>query len=229
MLKTLLMFKKNFYIYLYIILFIIGVIYSYNNEEVKEIFALMHKHKVVILDPGHGGFDPGVVVDDLFEKNINLEIALKVQQYLEQSGIYVYMTRIDDNATSNTKKGDMRTRKKLTNNSNADLLVSLHQNSFSSEKVYGSQVFFYDNSNDSRDLALSVQKELNTFADPLNKKKATPNSSYYLLKETDIPSIIVECGFLTNKLEGYKLTTDEYQDKIAWSIYIGILKYFETR
>ncbi len=219
--------KEHFFIYIYVLLLAIGVIYDFNKKEIREIFALSHSKAVVIIDAGHGGFDPGVIGNDMYEKDVNLEIALKLQEYLEQSGAYVYMTRTDDSATANTKKKDMLFRKSFTNGSNADILISIHQNSFTDSKVNGSQVFYYDNSEKSKILALNIQEQLNIFANPTNNKKAMPTSTYYLLRETNIPAVIVECGFLTSPDDSYKLSTDEYKDKLAWSIYVATLKYFD--
>lgn len=221
------MLAKKKYLIIYLCLVIIGILYSYKKTEVVETFALATNKNIIYIDAGHGGFDPGVVVGDEYEKDYNLEIALKLQQYFEQSGAYVILSRATDESTSNTKNGDMYVRKMLANENGADILISIHQNSFESESVKGAQVFYYDGSEKSEVLANNIQTEINDFAYTSNSKVAKANDTYYLLEHTIIPAVIVECGFLTNKDDNYRLGTEEYQDKLAWSIYVGALKYFD--
>ncbi len=218
---------KKYFIF-YLCLLLVGIFYSYRKVEVVETFSLPSNKKIVYIDAGHGGFDPGVVVGDSYEKDYNLEIALKLQEYFEQSGAYVILSRSTDESTSNTKSGDMYVRKVLANEHNADILISIHQNSFQNSSVKGAQVFYYKNSEKSETLAKNIQEEINSFAYTSNKKEAKANDTYYLLEHTTIPAVIVECGFLTNKDDKYRLSTEEYKDKIAWSIYVGALKYFDV-
>jgi N-acetylmuramoyl-L-alanine amidase len=183
--------------------------------------------KVVLIDSGHGGFDPGKVgIGHNLEKDINLQIAKKLQAYLEQGGSTVLMTRVNDEALASKKAEDMRERIAIANNYKSDILVSIHQNSYPSENVQGAQVFYFDNQENSKKLALYVQEEIKAFVDPENRREAKSNSNYYMLKKSKTPAIIVECGFLSNPSDTNKLTDDEYQEKIAWAIYKGIIKYF---
>ncbi|MDR3091499.1 MAG: N-acetylmuramoyl-L-alanine amidase [Clostridiales bacterium] len=182
--------------------------------------------KVVVIDAGHGGFDPGKVAGSgAPEKDLNLSVALKLQRYLEQGGSTVIMTRVADEALDGRKAGDMRKRREIANLSHADIIVSVHQNSFPSPNVSGAQVFYFSKSEASKRLAVMIQAELAPHA-PKNRQAAS-NSNYYILKKTDLPAVIVECGFLSNQEDARKLGTDEYQEKIAWGIYKGILRYFE--
>ena len=177
-------------------------------------------------DAGHGDWDPGKVAKDgTLEKDINLKIARYLQSYLEQSGGFVLTTRIDDTALSNKKREDLKERKNIANNENVDLLISIHQNSFPKESVKGAQVFYYVGSKESKKLAECVQDRLKEI-DITNNRVAKENKDYYLLKQTTMPSIIVECGFLSNLQENENLKNDEYQKKIAWAIYLGVLDYF---
>lgn len=137
------------------------------------------------------------------------------------------MTRIEDEALGTKKISDMRSRKEITNLSKADIIISIHQNSYPSQKVKGAQTFYYSESEKSKRLAESIQTELISFLDTQNKREIKPNNDYYILKQTDIPAVIVECGFLSSDIERNLLSDDEYQEKIAWSIYMGIIKYFE--
>ncbi|MGL4344241.1 MAG: N-acetylmuramoyl-L-alanine amidase CwlD [Cellulosilyticaceae bacterium] len=198
-----------------------------------QTFGLSVASKVIVIDAGHGGFDPGKVgVTGVYEKDINLQIAQKLKAYLEQAGATVVMTRTSDEALGgvggkSTKNDDMRYRKETINQSGADIMISIHQNAFTQPKVRGAQVFYYENAEASKQLAYSVQSNIKSEADPNNKRTIKSTTSYYVLKSTTMPSIIVECGFLTSPEEEKLLKSEEYQDKMAWAIYKGIIEYFE--
>ena len=187
--------------------------------------------KVVVVDAGHGGRDPGKVgVDGCLEKDLNLEIAKKVQAILEQQDIKVIMIRDTDKGlyeeqTSNKKVQDMKNRCALINETEPDCVVSIHQNSYHEEYVSGAQVFYYSSSAEGEALAEALQSELISYADPENHRQAKANDSYYLLKKTEAPIAIVECGFLSNWEEAAKLQDDGYQSRIAWAVSMGILMY----
>lgn len=217
--------KEQILVFLYISIILFGIFTSYNNEAVQT-FSMPASKKVIVIDAGHGGFDPGKVgTNNLYEKDINLAIAKKLQSYFEQSGATVIMTRDSENAIASNKNDDMRARKETVNASKGDLLISIHQNSYEDTSVSGPQVFYY-NSEKSALLAQEVQNELNSELLPKKTRNATVNDSYYLLKETTLPSIIVECGFLSNQEEATLLSNEDYQDKVAWSIYVGTINYF---
>ena len=187
--------------------------------------------KVVVVDAGHGGRDPGKVgVDGCLEKDLNLEIAKKVQAILEQQDIKVIMIRDTDKGlyeeqTSNKKVQDMKNRCALINETEPDCVVSIHQNSYHEEYVSGAQVFYYSSSAEGEALAEALQSELISYADPENHRQAKANDSYYLLKKTEAPIAIVECGFLSNWKEAAKLQDDGYQSRVAWAVSMGILTY----
>jgi N-acetylmuramoyl-L-alanine amidase len=218
--------KEQILMALYILVIIIGVARTAAMETVAA-FSMPMSKKVILIDPGHGGWDPGMVEDTTLEKDVNLQIAQKLQGFLEQAGSYVLMTRVTDEALGDRKTFDLKTRGSLANHSKADLLVSIHQNSFPQAKISGAQVFYHGQSEPSRLLAEAVQAEIKNFVDPGNHRAAKPDQQYYILKETAIPSIIVECGFLSNPTEKASLTSDEYQDRVAWAIYKGIVEYYE--
>jgi len=182
--------------------------------------------KIIVVDAGHGGFDPGMVSNKVEEKHINLSIAKKLQVFLEQGGATVFLTRVEDAALSSGKSGDMNARRLIANTSHADIFVSIHQNSYASANVKGAQVFFFNESDNSEKLAICIQTKIKEFADASNKFKAKANKNYYVLKQTEMPAVLVECGFLTNYNDRQKLTSDEYQEKMAWAIYLGIVDYF---
>lgn len=192
------------------------------------------KAPCVVIDAGHGGDDPGKVgINGAKEKDVNLEIAMRVKQYLEASGVKVVMTRETDAGlyspdASNKKVQDMKRRIAIIDEADPDLTVSIHQNSYPEEYVHGAQVFYYEGSLQGKALAGLLQRQLTEKADPENRRQIKANDSYYLLKKTSVPIVIVECGFLSNSAEAEKLCTEEYQDRLAWAIHMGILQYLNA-
>ncbi len=188
----------------------------------------------VVIDAGHGGSDPGKVgINGVLEKDLNLEIALLVKKFLEAEDVKVVLTREDEGGlydadASNKKVQDMKRRVELIDRTAPVLAVSIHQNSYPEESVHGSQVFYYTDSVEGRKLAEILQEELTEKADPDNKRQIKANDSYYLLKKTDTPIVIVECGFLSNSAEAEKLCTDSYQERLAWAIHMGIIRYLNN-
>ncbi len=169
-------------------------------------------------------------MDDSLEKEINLIIAKKVKAILMQEDVEVIMTRESDKGlyeeqTSNKKVQDMKNRCALINEAQPDCVVSIHQNSYHEENVTGAQVFYYGTSGEGKKLAEILQENLITHVDPENHRAAKANQSYYLLKKTEAPIVIVECGFLSNWEEAKKLQEDSYQNQIAWAVSMGILSY----
>lgn len=192
------------------------------------------KELCIVVDAGHGGSDPGKIgVNDALEKDINLALALKLKDLLEQKDITIILTR-DSNAglysenANNKKVDDMQHRCKIITDANPVFTVSLHQNSFTSPDVKGAQVFYYGQSVEGKALAECLQENLISQIDPKNNRVAKANESYYLLKKTPTPTVIVECGFLSNPIEADLLLTAEYQDKLALAIYTGIITYLEN-
>ncbi|MBQ8280366.1 MAG: N-acetylmuramoyl-L-alanine amidase [Roseburia sp.] len=187
----------------------------------------------IVIDAGHGGADPGKVgVNDTLEKDINLAIALLLKEQLEDAGIQIILTRDSDvdlsNGASNFKSADMQNRCKLITEANPVFTVSIHQNSYPSENVTGAQVFYYTHSEEGKNLATQLQNSLITNLDPSNKRQPKANDSYYLLKKTPTPTVIVECGFLSSPTEAALLSTTEYQEKVVNAITLGILEYLEA-
>ena len=177
---------------------------------------------IVVIDAGHGGHDPGKVgVNDALEKDINLQIAQKVKKHLEKNGIQVIMTREDD-VMEDTKLEDMKKRVALINEIKPAITVSIHQNSYSDASVKGAQVFYYAGSEVSKEVASLMQEELRK-VDTENTRQIKSNSDFYMLKKTEVPTIIVECGFLSNPGEAEKLTSEEYQEEMSQAICNGIM------
>jgi len=182
------------------------------------------KSFTILIDPGHGGFDPGKVSPDgIREKDINLAIASKLASALTDQGFSVYLTRDSDKSlnsegASSKKTSDLKARTDLAANVNADLYISIHQNSYSAEYVHGAQVFYYSTSSDGKALAECIQEHLISEADPSNTRAAKGNSEYLVLRESPCTAVIIECGFLSNTKECSDLCTDKYQTSIANAI-----------
>ena len=192
------------------------------------------KEKIcVVIDAGHGGSDPGKVgINHALEMDVNLQIAQKLKMFLEAEDIEVVMTREDENGlyeegASNKKVQDMKKRLEMIEKVDPVLVVSIHQNSYHEEYVKGAQVFYYATSEKSKILAEVLQKQLRVL-DEENNRQAKGNDSYYLLKKTAKPIVIVECGFLSNRQEAEKLITPIYQERVAFQIHMGIMKYINA-
>ena len=168
------------------------------------------------------------------EAQTNLKIALKVQSLLEQSGCNVILTRSDENAiydidskTLKQKKiSDIHNRVKIGNESSADAFVSIHLNKIPQQQYYGWQTFYREGSEQGQKLATSIQKNLNDAIQKENERVPLKIDNIYIIKKVEIPITIVECGFLSNPEEEKQLLEDEYQNKLAWGIYTGIINYF---
>lgn len=185
----------------------------------------------MVIDAGHGGDDPGKIgINGALEKEINLQVAEKLKAFLEASDVKVVMTRTtdgglyDENA-SNKKVQDMKQRIQIIEEAQPQLAVSIHQNSYGEEYVDGAQVFYYNSSVQGKELAETIQNRMVQYLDPENHRVAKANDSYYLLKKTGKPIVIVECGFLSNGAEAEKLCDDYYQEKVAWNIHMAIMQY----
>ena len=174
------------------------------------------------------------VVRGTTEAESNLKIALKVQNLLEQSGATVILTRSDENSiydidskTLKQKKiSDIHNRVKIGNESSADIFVSIHLNKIPEEQYWGWQTFYKQESPEGQKLATSIQNSLNDSIQKDNTRVPMKIDNIYIIKHIEIPTTIVECGFLSNPEEEQLLLTDEYQNKLAWGIYTGIMDYF---
>lgn len=192
------------------------------------------KERTVVIDPGHGGIDGGaisVLGDE--EQEINLNISLKLRDMLKEKGIGVVMTRETDTGLygendRNKKVADMKARCSLINEVNPDIMVSVHQNNYSSEGVKGAQVFYYSYSLEGEKAAVILQNHLRESLDKNNERKAKKNDNYYILINVKCPAVIAECGFLSNYSEAELLKSDEYQEKVAQALFDGICEYLET-
>lgn len=185
---------------------------------------------LIVIDPGHGGSDPGKVSDNgLLEKDINLEIALLLKEELG-SDYRVILTRESDAGLysendTNKKASDMRERCRIIEEEKADMLISIHQNSYTDPDVKGAQVFYYTHSAEGKKLAESIQNSIKEIASPDNNRVSKSNNDYYMLLHTSCPAVIVECGFLSNPGEAELLNSKDYQKLIVSAIRKGIEDY----
>lgn len=197
--------------------------------------AYIKETPVVVVDAGHGGTDPGKVgVDGSLEKDINLAVAERLKTYLEQDDVKVIMTRETDTGLysetdSRKKMADMKKRCEIIEESGADLVVSIHQNSYHEESVSGGQVFYYRDSSKGKALAEILQDRFDYVLGDQNRRLPKANGNYYLLLHVKCPIVIVECGFLSNRKEAALLNSGEYQDKLAYTIHMGIMEYLNKK
>ena len=187
------------------------------------------KMDLVVIDSGHGGSDPGKVgINEVLEKDINLKISKQVEKELKNKGYQVVMTREKDQmlageTSGNSKIQDMKARVDLINEKAPGLAVSIHQNSYHEEEIHGAQVFYYKKSEESKRIAQIMQGVLSEKLGTTRQIKSDVN--YYILLHSKLPTIISECGFLSNPEEEQRLCTEEYQEKVADALYCGIIEY----
>lgn len=188
---------------------------------------------VVVIDSGHGGSDPGKIgIHQEKEKDINLQIAKKLKDYLEKQGVTVWMTRETDQDLTgengeNSKVEDLKKRCSQIQAWNPDCVISIHQNSYPDASIRGAQVFYYEDSTEGKNLAEILQEQLVEDLDKTNHRKAKGNKTYYMLKKTEATIVIVECGFLSNDREASLLSKKNYQEKVAEAIGKGTVRYLE--
>ncbi len=185
----------------------------------------------IVLDAGHGGVDGGVngVKTGVKESELNLSVVKKLEKYLIDAGFRVVLTRSSNAglyglATKNLKKKDMEKRKQIILEENPTLVISVHMNKYSLSSRRGAQVFYKAKDENSKILANSIQSCFNSMAEATRQSSAL-TGDYYILNCSNVPSVIAECGFLSNPQDEQLLITDEYQNKIAYNIYKGIVSY----
>ncbi len=202
-------------------------------QKIQQTAGLPLAGAVVAIDAGHGGVDGGAVSQDgIVEKDIALKVSAKVRDYLQQAGAVVVMTREGDydladeetKGYSRRKTQDLHKRVEVVNDSDAQLLVSIHLNSIPSSKWSGAQCFYALGSVEGERLANKIQEQLASFTEKTDRVPL-PDKRIFLLKSVDMPAVTVEVGFLSNPEEARLMTTEDYQQKLAHSIYLGIAQY----
>lgn len=214
------MMKFRFFLLIIIVIFIFGITIVKAEKNSFPLFG-----KVIYVDAGHGGKDPGALYKEIQEKKINLEISKILKEKLEKEGATVYMTRYDDVDLSNIgayerKRSDLSNRAKLINTSNADIYISIHLNTYTYSKWSGAQMFYDDVNPSNKSFAKIVQKEFK------NNRKAKEIKNLYMYRNISVPGILAEVGFLSNPNERYLLQTKKYQELICNKLILGIIKYF---
>lgn len=186
----------------------------------------------IVIDAGHGGRDGGAVgkVTGITESELNLKYAKCLENLCKDFGISVVMTRKDmnglyDENASNKKRSEMEKRKKIINDSGADLMISLHMNSFPLESCEGAYVFYAKGSEEGFKLAKGVQNSLSQSFE--NARDYVTVGDYFVLNYSIVPSILIECGFLSNPTEEMRLVSNEYCENFCYSILAGVLSYFQ--
>ena len=215
----------------YILFLLIISLCSFNFVSANKVeYNLELLGKVIYIDPGHGGKDPGTIYKDIYEKDINLEICLKLQKVLEKEGAIVYLTRYGDYDLSNNshsrKKSDLNNRAKIINESGADIYISIHLNSINSSTWKGAQVFYDDVNEKNIEIANLFQEQLKE--DLKTKRKVKEIKTMLMNRKITIPGILIEVGFLSNPNDRYLLRQSDYQYKICDSIKKGLIKYFNS-
>ena len=208
---------------------------SASGKKYVDAFANQTK-KTVVIDAGHGGEDSGAVgIGNVYEKNLNLEIAFKLGEYLTSAGYTVVYTRTKDkllyteeqNIKGMRKINDLKNRMNIANSYSDALFVSIHMNSFGSSDCTGLQVYYGVGSDESQKIADSVQSEVVKRLQKTNRRKTKSGEGIYLLENSTNPAILIECGFLSNPEECKKLSEKEYQKELSFAIVCGIIEYIE--
>lgn len=184
------------------------------------------KGKIIYIDPGHGGRDPGAIYKDLRESDINLQISKYLKDELENNGAQVYLTRIGDydlseNNARNHKKNDLTARARLINESNCDMYISIHLNSDPSPTWNGMQIFYTDNNEKNKEIAETIKEKLKL------KRKTKELKDMYLFEKIKQPGILIEAGFISNPNDRYKLKQTNYQQELSKNITNGMIEYLK--
>ncbi|MCQ6276394.1 N-acetylmuramoyl-L-alanine amidase CwlD [Bacillus sp. V3B] len=207
--------------------------YDFSEDDTWNSWNLPLSGKVILIDPGHGGPDGGAGDTEALEKDIALNVSLKLREYLEEQGALVIMTREEDKdladedtrGYSRRKVEDLKKRLEMINQPEIDFFVSIHLNSIPSPRWSGAQTFFAPQFKENERAAKFIQDELKRNLEN-TKREAKPINHVYILKHAKKPGVLVEAGFLSNSDEREKLQKNRYQDKLAASVYNGIMRYY---
>ena len=222
-------------IFLFVFAFMLISNYTNSQENSINVVSLPVSGKVIVIDAGHGIPDEGAQSSNgTTEAQTNLKIALKLQNLLEQSGCTVVLTRSDENAIYDIdskslrqkKISDIHNRVKIGNESSADIFVSIHLNKIPQQQYSGWQTFYHAKDSNGKKLAVWIQNSLNLSIQKENNRVSKSIENIYIVKHVEIPTTIVECGFLSNPDEEKLLLEDSYQNRLSWGIYNGIIDYF---
>lgn len=224
--------RKNLFIAAALLTMVIFTFIFFNDilDSSRAVFFPM-TNRAVFIDAGHGGRDPGAVGrQGENEDRINLEIALRLKRLVEEGGGIAILTRDGDYGlyspeAPNKKRDDLQKRKAIADQSDSCVNIIIHLNSFSQSRYYGAQTFYHRGSEESKRLAVILQEELRRVLDRDNYRQPKADDDIYLLKDNQAPTVLVECGFLSNPEEERLLNEERYKEKVAFGIYSGILRY----
>ncbi len=200
--------------------------------------ADVYSKKTVILDAGHGGEDCGAIgIGNIYEKDLNMQITMKIGDYLRAAGYNVIYTRTEDcllyteeeNIKGMRKIYDLRNRVKIANSYENVLFISIHMNSFGAENCSGLQVYYSVGDNDARNAALKIRESVIYRVQPGNKRTVKEGNGLYILENSKNPALLVECGFISNPEECKKLSEKEYQKELSFAIVCGIIEYDKSK
>lgn len=208
------------------------VLYFYEERQydydIMDVLSGAMIGRTIVIDAGHGGFDPGAVgLSGTLEKDVNLAVSRRLADYLRQSGATVLETRTEDQALAGTKKEDMAERVALANQNDADVFISIQANFLPQHQYSGAQTFYGSESAAGKVLSESIQQSI---IDQLGNTHRVPMSldGVYLMNALEIPGVIVEVGFLSNAAEEQVLNDADYQSEMAYAIYSGIVRYYNS-
>lgn len=221
------MYKRHWWILLFFIICLSGVSYVSATSNSAPLLG-----KVIYLDPGHGGLDPGAMYKNIMEKDINLEISKKLDTKLSSLGAIVYQTRYGDYDLSvthsiNRKRSDLSRRGNIINDSECDLYLSIHLNAEETSAWRGAQVFYDDINPENIKIGKIMQEEFST--NLYSRRKMKKVGDLYLSRWVKRPGVLLELGFLSNPNDRYLLKSSKYQDKLVDVITGGVLKYFKKK
>ncbi|NCB48716.1 MAG: N-acetylmuramoyl-L-alanine amidase [Clostridia bacterium] len=227
--------KKRIFVTVVVCIIIFATIFfAFFNFRTEYVFSVPNSKYTVVVDAGHGGIDGGCVgsTTGVFESELNLAYAYNLAKQLQNMNISVVLTRTDSNGlyetgVSNLKRSDMKKRREIIENVSPDLIVSLHMNSYSLKSCQGAQAFYKKGNECGEMLATYVQTQMYNMLG--NAKKTAQVGDYYLVTCTDIPSVLVECGFLSNVEEELLLQKKSYQDKVCYAILCGVVEFLNEK
>jgi len=201
------------------------------DDRITEVIGKNYSPLTIVIDPGHGGEDPGAVANGVIEKEVNLKVAIKLKELLSATGYNIVLTRDSDvllynEGEENKKKHyDVRNRLKIVENYENSIYVGIHMNKFPIEKYKGLQTFYSENHPLSKSLAFDVQEHTKLLLTDNTRKIRPENNSIYILNRAQVPAVLVECGFLSNYSEAKQLSREPYQEMLAFTIYCGITEF----
>lgn len=221
--------KRRYIVYI-LVAAIVGLASLITMPQTIAVMNQQESRDKIVIDPGHGGFDSGAIgrYTRVHEDDLNLAVSLKLKKIFEDNGYEIILTREDEEAIGYTKDDDMWKRRTIIDNTNADIVISIHMNKFSDSRVAGPMAFYFKESDEGEKLARFIQAELNAALKPYRPRSHKPET-YYILRSGKCPCVLVECGFLSNEREERLLQTEQYQMDAAYAIYLGAVQYLDSR